>query len=228
MGYCYSFYIVYSIFVIVIFVVVFILFPNIYSCLVIDLLLILSGDVETNPGPQISRKCRVLYANIRGLHKNKKDLDIAAEKSDILFCSESLVSEMRHISELRIPGFRKPILIKRNAIPRARGMALYIREGFMASHRPMYACGCHETQVVKVTGRLINLYVFASYRNPDLDDSIYDCLLTKMAAVQEADPKPCFVFVGDYNAHHTEWLNSVTPTDNHGVDALDFFHSFWL
>ena len=65
--------------------------------------------------------------------------------------------------------------------------------------------------------------VFASYRNPDLDDTIYDCLLTKMATVQDADPKAFFfVFVCDYNAYHTEWLNSVTFTDNHGVTALDF------
>ena len=31
-----------------------------------------------------------------------------------------------------------------------------------------------------------------------------------------------FVFVGDANAHHSEWLESVSPTDRHGRDALDF------
>ena len=46
-----------------------------------------------------------------------------------------------------------------------------------------------------------------------------DCLLSKMAAVQEADTKACFVFVGDFNAHYTEWLKSVAATDNHGVAA---------
>ena len=198
-------------------------FMNSLFCFLLVMLLLLSGDVEVNPGPQNrSRICRILYGNVRGLYKNKKDLDVAAEKYDILFCSETLVSDLRHISELSIPGFKKPTLFKRNAIPRARGMALYIREGLSASHRPQYECGCHETQVVKVSGRLINLYVFASYRNPDLDDTIFDCLLTKMAEVQERDSKACFVFVGDYNAHHTEWLNSITATDNHGIAALDF------
>ena len=31
-----------------------------------------------------------------------------------------------------------------------------------------------------------------------------------------------FVFVGDANAHHSEWLELVSPTDRHGRDALDF------
>ena len=34
--------------------------------------------------------------------------------------------------------------------------------------------------------------------------------------------KQSFVFVGDANAHHSEWLESVSPTDRHGRDALDF------
>ena len=30
------------------------------------------------------------------------------------------------------------------------------------------------------------------------------------------------VFVGDANAHHSEWLESVSPTDQHRRDDLDF------
>ena len=60
------------------------------------------------------------------------------------------------------------------------------------------------------------------YRNPDLNDSIFDCLLLSMAAIQESDSKASFIFVGDVNAHHREWLNSVSPTDQHGRAALDF------
>ena len=31
-----------------------------------------------------------------------------------------------------------------------------------------------------------------------------------------------FVFVGDANVHHSEWLESVSPADRQGRDALDF------
>ncbi|KAK3894304.1 hypothetical protein Pcinc_001927 [Petrolisthes cinctipes] len=36
------------------------------------------------------------------------------------------------------------------------------------------------------------------------------------------DVKSSFIFVGDVNAHHQEWLNSVSPTNRHGHAALDF------
>ena len=73
----------------------------------------------------------------------------------------------------------------------------------------------------RVCGAKQNFYVFSLYRNPDLDDRIYDCLLIAMAAVQAADARASFLFVGDLNGHHQEWLGSTT-TNRHGVAALDF------
>ena len=46
-----------------------------------------------------------------------------------------------------------------------------------------------------------------------------------MATVQSKDAKACFVFDGDFNAHHVEWLGSVSPTDCHGIAAHDFANS---
>ena len=59
------------------------------------------------------------------------------------------------------------------------------------------------------------------YRNPDLDDRIFDCLLTSSAAVQTEDVRTLFLFVGDLNGNHQEWLGSAT-TNRHGVAAFDF------
>ena len=66
-----------------------------------------------------------------------------------------------------------------------------------------------------------NLYVFSLYRNPDLDDQIFDCLLASVAAVQADDIRASFLFVCDLNGHHQEWLGSTT-TNRHGVAAIDF------
>ena len=191
---------------------------------IVFLLLILSGDVELNPRPVNgrNRQCHVLYSNIRGLHGNLHDLIVASKGFDILLCSETLVSNFRHIAELSIPGFKRPILLKHNEINRAQGMAVYIRSGCSASHKASFECGCHETQIIKVCGKHNNFYLFSVYRNPDADDGIFDCLLVSMAAIQENDRKASFVFIGDFNAHHKEWLNSVSNTDCHGLRALDF------
>ena len=63
--------------------------------------------------------------------------------------------------------------------------------------------------------------MFSLYHNPDLDDRILDCLLTSIAAVQDEDVRASFLFIGDLNGHHQEWLDSAT-TNRHGVAAFDF------
>ena len=45
--------------------------------------------------------------------------------------------------------------------------------------------------------------------------------LTAMAAVKAADARASFLFVGDLNGRHQEWLGSTTM-NRHGVAALDF------
>ena len=90
-----------------------------------------------------------------------------------------------------------------------------------AFRQPKSECGCCEMMACRVCGARQNFYVFSLYRNTDLDDLIYDFLLTAMADVQVADACASFLFVGDLNGHHQEWLGSTT-TNRHGVAALDF------
>ena len=59
----------------------------------------------------------------------------------------------------------------------AQGMALYVREGFRAFGQSRFECGCHESCVVRICGKVNNFYVYAFYRIPDHDGSLYDCML---------------------------------------------------
>ena len=43
--------------------------------------------------------------NERGLAGNRSDLTVPSSQYDILLCSEILVSDMRHVSEVLVPGF---------------------------------------------------------------------------------------------------------------------------
>ena len=92
----------------------------------------------------------------------------------------------------------------------------------MAAIKKENVCTCHEFQVIRVCSKSNNFYIFSFYSNPDLDDSIYDCLLSSMSDIQELDRKSSFIFVGNLNAHHQEWLKSVSPTDRYGNAAFDF------
>ena len=134
-----------------------------------------------------------------GLAGYLSDLTVASSQYDILLCCETLVSDMRHVSEVLVPGFGRPVLLCRGKMPRARGMAAYARYGYGAFRQPKFDCGCCEMLVFMVCGVRQNPYVYSLYRNPNLDDRIFDCLLASMAAVQA---EISFLFVGDLNGHH--------------------------
>ena len=99
-------------------------------------------------------------------------------------------------------------------------MAAYVRDGYGAFRQPKFECGCCEMLVFRFCGVRQNLYVFSLYHNPDLEDRIFDCLLTSMVAAQAEDVRPSFLFLGDLNGHHQEWLGSATK-NCHGVAAFD-------
>ena len=72
-----------------------------------------------------------------------------------------------------------------------------------------------------VCGVRQNFHVFRLYRNIHLDNRIFDCLLTSMAAVLVEDVRACFLFECDLNGHHQKWLGSPT-TNRHGVAVFHF------
>ena len=69
--------------------------------------------MEQRPVPAV---CRILRSNVRGLDRNLSDLAVASSQYDILLCSETLVSDMRHVSEVLVSGFCRPVLLGRGRI----------------------------------------------------------------------------------------------------------------
>ena len=157
---------------------------------------------QTLPRRPVPAVCRILYINARGLAGNHCDLTVPSYQYDILFFSVTLVSDMRHVSELLVSGYGRPVLLCRGKMPRARGMAANVRDGYGAFRQPKFECGCCEMLFFRVCGVRQNLYVYSLYRNPELDDRIFDWLLASMAAVQAEDVRASFLFVGDLNDHH--------------------------
>ena len=106
-----------------------------YGCLRLRFL-----DVETNPGQRrpVPAVCRILCSNVRGLAGNLSDLTVASSQYDILLCSETLVSYMSHVSEVLVPGFGRPVLLCLGNMPRARGMAAYVRDGYGEFSQPKF------------------------------------------------------------------------------------------
>ena len=117
--------------------------------------------VETNPGPRhpVPTVCRLLSNNVRGLVRYLSDLTVASFRYDILLWSETLFSDMCYVSELLIPWFGRPVLLCRGRMPRARGMAAYVLDGYGALRQPKFVCGCCEMFFFRVCGARQNLCV---------------------------------------------------------------------
>ena len=69
-------------------------------------------------------------SNVQGLAGNLSEMTVALSQYDILLCSETLVSDMPPMSEIMVPRFGHPVCLCRGKIPRARGMAAYVRDGY--------------------------------------------------------------------------------------------------
>lgn len=163
-----------------------------------------SNTDEGSPPLTIPVACSVLCSNARGLFKNLCDLTVSSSQYDILWCSETLISDLSYISELLLYGCDHDIFICRDRLPRSGELAAYERDGFGAFRQPMFECGCFEILVFRVVVSVIFFYVLILYCNPDLDSRIY-----------------VFIFVGDLNGHYQEWLGS-TIMNRHSNAAFDF------
>ena len=99
-----------------------------------------------------------------------------------------------------------PFLVMPGRMPRAQGMAAYVRDGSGTFLQPKFECGCCEMLFFRVCGVRQNLYVFSIYCNPDINDQIFYCLDASLAVVLAEDVRATFLFVSDLNGHHQEWL----------------------
>ena len=91
------------------------------------------------------------------LDGNLSDLTFASSQYDILLCSETFVTDMCHVLELLVPGFCRPVLWCEGKMPRVRGMAAYVRDGYGAFRQPKFEWGCREMMVFRVCGVRHNL-----------------------------------------------------------------------
>ena len=127
-------------------------------------------DVQTNPGQRrpVPAVCWILCSNVRGLAGNLGDLTVASSQYDILLCSETLVSDMRHVTELGFPWFGRPVLLCRGKMSRTRGMDALVRDGYGAFRQP---------NLIVVVAKCLFLGLWCE------TDRIFYCLLSSMAAV---------------------------------------------
>ena len=163
---------------------------------------------------------RILYSNVSGLAGNLSDLTVASSQYDVLFCSETLVSYTCHVSELLVPrSVALSCCVGARCLRPVGWRHKYemVTEHFANPNFGVVVSKC------KFLGFAVwdRTFMCSLYHNTDRDERIFDYLLASMAAVQAEDVHASFLFVGDLDGHHQEWLGSTT-TNYHGVAAFDF------
>ena len=83
-------------------------------------------------------------AVLRSYTGHLSDQTVTSSWYDILLCSETLVLDMRHVSELLVPGILHPVLLCRGRMPRARGIVAHVLDRYGAFHHPKSESGCCE------------------------------------------------------------------------------------
>ena len=188
------------------------------------LLLLLSNDIETLPGPnskkQLDRILRqrsinILHQNIRGLHlsfTNICKLIDTHRNIDISTLSETHISNEENIDELyKVPGCK--FINRHRTKSRGGGVAIYDRESIKFGKR-FDLDGSHlENIVIEIfikTNKSKNIIISTCYRPPDPSDyfpkkfnELFNESLSLINAIQKE-----VVLLGDMN------INYLKPNEN--------------
>ena len=108
----------------------------------LDILLLLSGDIELNPGPQTENSVRFFHWNLNGIcARNGVKIPLSEAynslyKYDAIAVSESMLDSKVRDEEISIEGFSKEVF--RNDHPsdsKIGGICMYFREGLPIQRR---------------------------------------------------------------------------------------------
>ena len=78
----------------------------------------------------------------------------ALSQNDLLLCSETLVSDMRHMSKFRIPEYRQSVFLCLCRLPGARRWAAHVRYGCMGHKAPPWFTGRDNSSQICIHMRL--------------------------------------------------------------------------
>jgi len=159
-------------------------------------LLIIAGDIELNPGPQIS----LWHCNVRGLNTEKINALTTEVQGqfDMLAITETLLSTASSI-DLNLQGYH-PIFRRDRAEGNALGggVALYVSETIPATRKMVFETDI-EILCVEMIIKQSKVLVCVCYRPPTTGVLFWDCLQDMFDSMRRAGYNN-IVLTGDFNA----------------------------
>ena len=179
-----------------------------FLCTVISILLMLSNDVERNPGPNqfnITENLSIIHHNIKSL-RNKIDLlTVESDHHDIITLSETWLTDAIQNDKLLLPNFFPPIRCDREDA--YGGVAIYIRNNMFCKERPDLSVNGVESVWAETRLGQEVLLIGCFYRPPSSRVFYWDLIDESIKKAMATPHK--FIIMGDFNS---DYINN--PNDN--------------
>ncbi|XP_039748169.1 uncharacterized protein LOC120625207 [Pararge aegeria] len=164
----------------------------------------------------------VHLSNIRGLHSNLYAVHhhLETSKPHMLFLTETQIVSPADVGYLQYPGYS----LEHNFKPRA-GVCMYVRDNICCQRlRNLEVPNFSVLWCLVDTGleRTIYACVYRSHSGDQETTQLFNYLCERADTVQRRYPTARLVFLGDFNAHHQEWLYPYQKTDHAGREARKF------
>ena len=176
--------------------------------------IVLSGDIESNPGPRICSELSIIHLNARSI-KHKLDLiEAESQNLDIVTVSETWLSSSVSNNDILIHNFLPPIRCDRRNDPHG-GVAIYVKNTIHCRARPDLHVPNLEAVWVEIRLNQEGILIGSFYRPPN---SSVDYWRLIRDSIRKADSTTLNYFIlGDFN---TDFLNCPSV---HLLDIIDRF-----
>ena len=181
------------------------------------ILLLISGSVHPNPGPNINQdEFRIVHINCRSLNKDKKLLiEAESDNFDILTLSETWLNDKHSDDEVSLEGFHKPIRKDRQNNRVGGGVAIFVKIGHFCKHRSDLEIDELEAVWIETRINKKSYIVGSFYRPPNASNDYWN--LIEQSIHRANSMNSTMIILGDFNSDFNQ-------PNRKFLDILNMFH----
>ena len=158
-------------------------------------ILILGGDIETNPGPDISNVLDIIHLNIRSIRNKIAFLNTFVHDFDILCFTETHLDNAISNEVLILDGFNCILRKDRNSF--GGGVMIYMSNMLRANRRFELEPQDTECIWIEIENLTFNYLLCCIYRPPNADSRFWHNISWSIEKAQEISDN--IIIVGDLN-----------------------------
>ena len=162
------------------------------------------------------------FTNIRGLRSNFSSVEsyLLQSSPDLLALCETNLSSAVSSCDLSVDGYLP--LVRKDSNSHMLGLGVYIRKNSPICRETRFESSDYSFMCFRLAPLHSITFLFILYRSPSSQDcTLFDVISDQIDRALSLYSSANIVVIGDFNAHHSEWLGS-NVSDSAGVKAHNF------